>query len=82
MNTQTSKQVYLDIRSPVDYRFGTMHSAINVSLRALQRELMQHDRSKKIVFICVSKTDAEAKMAEQYANVLGFTNVTLKPYKK
>ena len=70
----------IDVRTPDLFKRGTMPGAKNVPLRHLQKELLTTNRQTKILF--VDNDLASARVAQSYAESMGFLNVTITTYKR
>ena len=66
--------ILIDVRSPVDFRDGSIPGAINLSLRQIS-QLVREPRTKTLIFFSNSETDDDLKSATNYATQMGFTQV-------
>ena len=64
-----------DMRSPIDFRNGSLPTAENLSLRNLTGKIGQFERKVPLIFFGTNKDDAEVRAAYNYATQMGFSNV-------
>lgn len=70
----------IDVRTPDLFKRGSMPGAKNVPLRHLQKELLLAHRQTQILF--VHDDIATARIAQSYAESMGFANVKITVYKR
>lgn len=71
----------IDMRSPVSFRDGHIHGAMNFTLRQFTNYLMVlSDKSKQIIVYCDSFCEDDLKHALNYASQLGFTKILTADY--
>jgi rhodanese-related sulfurtransferase len=63
-----------DVRSPVQFRDGSIPGAANISPRQAS-SLMKHPKATKLVFFGESDDDDAIQTMVNYASQLGFLNV-------
>lgn len=64
----------IDVRSPVNFRDGSLPGAVNLSLRQLS-SLMREPKNKALVFFGEGESDDTLRAAINYAYQFGFTEV-------
>lgn len=72
----------VDMRSPVDFRDGTIKGAVNLPLRNFVNKLASFNKKQKIVIFGRNITDEDLKIAFNYAERLGFVNVFVTEYRQ
>lgn len=72
----------VDMRSPVDFRDGSITGSVNLPLRNFTNKLMALKKEQKIVIITKAVSDGDVKSACGYADQLGFSNVFVTEYKQ
>lgn len=70
----------VDMRSPIDFRDGTISGAVNLPLRNFLNKITGMDRKSKIIIFGASMEDPDVKHGFNYANQLGFTEVYISAY--
>ena len=70
----------IDLRSPVDFRDGTITGAVNLPLKNFTNKLMGFDKKKKYVLIGKTVEDTDLKAAVNYAEQLGIETVSVVGY--
>lgn len=72
----------VDMRSPVDYRDGTISGAVNLPLRNFLNKIIGMDRKTRIVIFSKTGRDVELSQAYNYAEQLGFENISVSSYEE
>lgn len=72
----------VDMRSPVDFRDGTIPKAINLPLKNFLNKITGIQRNQKIIIFGKSISDQEIKSACNYAEQLGFEYLYVTEYKQ
>jgi len=80
INAQKAKKLIdggaflIDVRTPVQFRDGTLPNAINVSLRNVS-SLFKHPKNTNFVLFGETDDDENVKAAGNYLIQFGYTNV-------
>lgn len=72
--------VLVDLRSPVDYRNGTITGAKNLPLMNFVNAFLKFDKSKPIILIVNFVDDKDLKTVDTYATQLGYEKVYAAEY--
>lgn len=72
--------ILVDMRSPVEFRDGSVPKAINLPLRNFVNKIMGMERSQKIIIFSNSMKDSDLRSACNYAEQLGFENIYVTEY--
>lgn len=72
----------VDMRSPVDFRDGSIKGATNLPLKNFLNKIVGLNRKQKFVLFAKSIDDADLKNAINYAEQLGFTDLFIAEYKQ
>lgn len=67
------KAVFVDVRTPGEFKAGSFKDAINIPVNELGSRLNELDKSDQVVVFC--KSGARASSAEQILKSNGFSNV-------
>lgn len=70
----------VDMRSPVDFRDGTVAGAVNLPLKNFLNTITGMARTKKIVVFGKTVDDLDVKSAYNYSIQLGFDDVYVIQY--
>lgn len=73
--------ILVDMRSPIDFRDGTIAGAVNLPLKNFLNKLTG-TKNKKQVFVIFTKEyeESDAKHADNYAHQLAFENIYFTTY--
>lgn len=74
--------ILIDLRSPVDFRDGTISGAKNLPLMNFINSFLKFDKNKPIVLIVNRVDDSDLKTVDTYANQLGYEKVWAAEYKQ
>ena len=69
----------IDMRTPVEFRDGTVNGAINLPLRNMLNKIMAVPRNTTLVFFS-NEGDDDLNIASKYAIELGFSDVYISNY--
>lgn len=72
----------VDMRSPVDFRDGSIPKAVNLPLKNFLNKITGIQRKQKIIIFGKSISDQDIKSACNYAEQLGFENLYVSEYKQ
>jgi 3-mercaptopyruvate sulfurtransferase SseA len=72
--------VMIDLRTPVDFRNGTIPGAKNLPLKNFINSFLKFDKAKPIVLIVNFVDDADLKTVNTYADQLGYEKVWAAEY--
>jgi rhodanese-related sulfurtransferase len=73
--------IVVDMRSPVSFRDGHIHGAVNLPLKKFANLLMATpDKKKAIIIYGGTTTDEDVTYGFKYSEQLGFTNVHVTDY--
>lgn len=72
----------IDMRSPVDYRDGSISGSKNLPMRNFVNHLQRHDKKVPIVLIVKSFADDDIRIVENYANQVQFEKLHVIEYDK
>ena len=72
----------VDMRSPVDFRDGSIKGSVNLPLKNFTNKLIGLNRNQKIVLISKTINDPDIKSACGYADQLGFSDIFVTEYKQ
>ncbi len=70
----------VDMRSPVDFRDGSIAGAINLPFRNFLNKITGLDRKVKIIIFGKEMDDSDVTQGYNYANQLGFTDIYVSSY--
>lgn len=70
----------VDMRSPVEFRNGTVEGAVNLPLRNFTNTLMGLDKTTKIIMFSGSQDDSDLTAGINYATQLGFNTLFVSEY--
>lgn len=73
--------VLVDMRSPVEFRNGTVDGAVNLPLRNFLNTITGLDKKTKLIVFSEKQDDADITAGINYAMQLGFTTVYVSEYK-
>lgn len=82
MDLVSGGALLVDMRSPVDFRDGSITGAVNLPLKNFLNKIVGLDRKKKIVIFGRTVNDPDLKNACNYAEELGFQNLFVSEYKQ
>jgi 3-mercaptopyruvate sulfurtransferase SseA len=72
--------VLIDLRTPVDYRNGSIDGAKNLPLTNFINSFLKFDKAKPIVLIVNFVDDADLKTIDTYAMQLGYEKIWAAEY--
>lgn len=72
----------VDMRSPVDFRDGSIPGAQNLPLKNFLNKIVGMNRKQKFVLFARDIDDNDMKNAVNYAEQLGFTDLFISEYKQ
>lgn len=72
----------VDMRSPVDFRDGSVPGAQNLPLKNFLNKIVGMNRKQKFVLFARDIEDADMKNAANYAEQLGFEELFVSEYKQ
>ena len=72
----------IDLRTPVDFRDGTIGSAINLPYRNFINSLLKFDKTKTMVIIVDSVDSPDLKSVDTFLNNLSFEKVWAAEYRQ
>jgi len=72
--------VLIDLRSPVDFRDGTITGAKNLPIKNFLNSMLKFDKSKPIILIVNYVDDSDLKTVDVYAAQLGFEKIWAAEY--
>ena len=72
--------VLIDLRTPVDFRNGTIDGAKNLPLKNFLNSFLKFDKTKPIVLIVNFVDDDDLKTVNTYADQLGYEKVWAAEY--
>lgn len=78
----TKGAMLVDMRSPVDFRDGSIPGAQNLPLKNFLNKIVGLDRKQKFVLFAREIEDKDMRNAVNYAEQLGFTELFVSEYKQ
>lgn len=72
----------IDLRSPVDFRDGSIAGATNLPLKNFLNKIVGLNRKQKLVIFSEGIDDPDLKSATNYAEQLGFSDLFVTEYKQ
>lgn len=75
-----SGALLVDMRTPIEYRDGSIKGAVNLPLRNFVNKITGMNRKSKIVIFGTTLDDPDLKHGFNYAEQLGFTEVYTTAY--
>ena len=72
----------VDMRSPVDFRDGSISGATNLPLKNFLNKIIGMNRKQKFVLFARDINDADMRNAANYAEQLGFPELFISEYKQ
>ena len=72
----------IDMRSPVDFRDGSIPGARNLPLKNFTNTIFGLNRKQKLVLFANDINDADMHRAVNYANQLGFADLYISEYRQ
>lgn len=70
----------VDMRTPVEFRDGTIDGAVNLPLRNFLNKVMSVPRTANLILFGNNVKNEDMNMAAKYAYELGFSNIYITDY--
>lgn len=72
----------VDMRSPVDFRNGSVDGAVNLPLKNFLNRITGLDKKTRLILFGHTTEDADVKAGINYASQLGFSSLFVSEYSK